>query len=361
MQKMCKRDKEKRNDAHVMEEKKSTLIEFDHVSKTYLLDKPIHALQNISLRINQRDIYGIIGLSGAGKSTLIRCLASLINPTAGKIIFHQQDISQLKGRSLRDFRLRIGMIFQHFNLFQSRTVAQNISYPLEIAHIPADQRMKRVNELLGLVGLETKKNVYPSILSGGEKQRVGVARALANGPELLLCDEATSALDPKTSKEILDLLKKINEKLGVTIVLITHDMEVIKRICNKVAVIESGKMIEEGSTYQVFSDPQNPTTQNFIQKTSHEIPEEFFKPSSPNRKLLRLRFKGSSAGEPIISHLVKQFHVEANILLGWIDHLQMKTVGTLIIELTGTPEGIENSLKYLNEKSVVYEELVSNG
>ncbi len=333
-----------------------TIIELQSISKTYQHDgKIITALDNVSLTIGRKDIYGIIGLSGAGKSTLIRCLARLVTPSSGRILFHGMDFASLNIGELRTFRKKTGMIFQHFNLLSSRTVAGNIAYPLEIANVPKEEQDKRINELLGLVGLKEKKNAYPSQLSGGEKQRVGIARALANHPEVLFCDEATSALDPKTTKEILNLLKNINRKLDVTIILITHEMEVIKQICNKVAVIEHGKIVEEGLVTEVFSDPKHSTTKHFLQKSSHEIPPEFFKEISANRKLLRLTFKGKAAGEPIISELVRRFDVDANILLGWIDRLQSLTLGTLIIEMTGAPEGIRNALGFLQEKHVHFE------
>ncbi len=313
------------------------------------------ALDEVSLSIDKGEIFGIIGMSGAGKSTLIRSLSRLVTPSSGHIFFSERDIAPLKGEDLRQFRRSIGMIFQHFNLFSARTVAENIAYPLEIAG-KADVG-QRVDELLDLVGLKNKKNAYPSQLSGGEKQRVGIARALANHPEVLLCDEATSALDPKTTREILDLLKRINQRLNVTIVLITHEMEVIKRICHRVAVIEKGKIVEEGAVADLFADPSHPTTKHFLQSASHEIPPEFFQGISPRRKLLRLRFKGKAAGEPIISHLVRTFHVDANILLGWIDPLQTTVIGTLIIELVGEPEDLLASLHYLNEKGIHYEEI----
>lgn len=333
-----------------------TIIEIDHVSKKYKHEKKIvYALQDVSLTIDKGDVYGIIGLSGAGKSTLIRSLAALVTPSSGQILFHGKDIAHMEKRDLRFFRKNIGMIFQHFNLLSSRTVAGNVAYPLEIVNMPPEKLHKRVDELLELVGLKEKKDVYPTQLSGGEKQRVGIARALANHPEVLLCDEATSALDPKTTREILGLLKSINKQLGVTIVLITHEMEVIKQICNKVAVIEHGKIVENGLVSEIFSEPRHATTKSFLQNATHEIPPEFFKPISPNRKLLRLRFKGTVAGEPIISDLVRKFNVNANILLGWIDRLQTLTLGTLIIELTGNSEGINKSLDYLQEKSVHYE------
>jgi D-methionine transport system ATP-binding protein len=332
------------------------IIAINAVSKTYGRGAT-HALRDVTLAIEERDIYGIIGSSGAGKSTLIRCLAGLIEPTSGEVLFHNHNINHLKGKDLRNFRLKIGMIFQHFNLLSSRTVAGNIAYPLEIAAVSKLEQNGRIDELLGLVSLSSKKNEVPSSLSGGEKQRVGIARALANQPEVLFCDEATSALDPRTTKEILDLLGTINKKLGVTIVLITHDMEVIKRICNRVAVLEFGEIVEEGLVSEVFAEPQHPTTKQFIQGSSHEIPEAFFTLPSPNRKLLRLRFKGSAASEPLISQIVKKYHVDANILLGWIDYLQTTTVGTLIVELTGTVEGIAGAMEYLAEKAVRHEVL----
>lgn len=338
------------------------ILKISSVSKSYpQASSVVRALHDINLDIAFQDIYGIIGLSGAGKSTLIRCLAGLIKPTTGSIVFHHQNIGCLKGAELRSFYSRIGMIFQHFNLFSSKTVARNITYPLEIAGVSLDKQNKRVEELLELVGLSHRKNAYPSSLSGGEKQRVGIARALAHSPEILFCDEATSALDPKTTKEILDLLKTINKTLGLTIVLITHDMEVIKRICNKVAVIDSGTVVEAGLVSQVFAEPEHSITKYFIQSSSHEIPEEFFKPLSANRKLLRLKFKGSSANEPLISQIVKKYHVDANILLGWIDHLQTTTVGTLIVEISGSPEGISGALEHLSEKMVHYDILERYG
>ncbi len=333
--------------------RENPLIEVAGVSKTYGTGGiSVAALREVSLDIHKRDIYGIIGLSGAGKSTLIRCLAGLVKPSTGKIFFQGSEIADLEREQLRDFRKSTGMIFQHFNLLTSRTAGGNIAFPLEVAGVPNEEQNRRVDELLQLVGLSSKKEAYPLQLSGGEKQRVGIARALANHPQVLFCDEATSALDPKTTKEILDLLLDINEKLGVTIVLITHDMEVIKRICNRVAVIESGQIVEEGDVAHIFAEPRHPTTKRFIQSASHEIPSEFFKPASKNQKLLRLRFKGKAAGEPLISQIVKKFHVDANILLGWIDKLRTVVIGTLIIELTGSPEGIESSLSYLEENGI---------
>ena len=341
-----------------MDKETPPIIEILSASKTYLQkEKVVHALQDVNLIIEKNDIFGIIGLSGAGKSTLIRSLARLVIPSSGKILFRGQDIAKMGNGELRSFRKNIGMIFQHFNLLSSRTVFDNIAYPLEIAKVPKEVQNARIDELLHLVGLSEKAHAYPSQLSGGEKQRVGIARALANHPEVLLCDEATSALDPRTTKEILSLLRNIHKKLGITIILITHEMQVIKEICNKVAVIEKGRIVERGPVSEVFADPKHTTTKQFLESTSHEIPPEFIHPLSPNRRLLRLRFKGKAAGSPIISELVRHFQVDANILMGWIDRLQTITIGTLVIELTGEPDGIQNSLKYLQEKQVHFEEI----
>ncbi len=240
-------------------------IEVSALSKTYRSkDAVVAALDDVSVAIEEGDIYGIIGLSGAGKSTLVRCMASLLKPSSGSVLFDGKDLESMSANQLRQFRLQIGMIFQHFNLLSSRTVAGNIAYPLELSDISREKREERVEELLELVGLSAKKHTYPALLSGGEKQRVGIARALANDPQVLFCDEATSALDPRTTREILKLLKNINQKLGITLVVITHEMEVVKQICNKVAVMEDGRIIEKGWVSEVFTDPQHRTTKQFL-------------------------------------------------------------------------------------------------
>lgn len=317
--------------------------------------KDIHALKHINLQVEKGDIFGIIGQSGAGKSTLMRCLAALEKPSFGEILIHGQDIVQMNEDALRNYRKSIGMIFQHFNLLDSRTVAENISYPLEIRKIPKESRKKRIRELIELVGLQEAEKHYSSELSGGQKQRVGIARALAHEPEILLCDEATSALDPKTTKEILLLLKNVQKTLGITIILITHQMEVIKQICNKVAVLDSGEIVENGFISQVFSDPKHPLTKSLVQNTIHEIPNRFIESIGPNCKLFHLYFKGQKADQPIIAQMVKRFNVEANILLGWIDSLQSVTVGNLVIQLQGEKSSIDHALQFLKEQSVQYE------
>lgn len=310
----------------------------------------------MTLSVEEGDIFGIIGLSGAGKSTLLRCLCGLEKPTSGSVFVYDKEISAISGLALREVRYEMGMIFQSFQLLSSRTVFDNVAFPLEIAG--RKEVRARVDELLGLVGLAHKKNVYPSQLSGGEKQRVGIARALANQPKVLFCDEATSSLDPKTTREILSLLKQLNAQLGVTLVVITHEMEAIRAICKHLCVLDQGTIVESGSVTQIFSNPTQSMTKHFLKTTAHEIPPHFFKEVSPNKKLLRLCLEGAIAGKPIISQMVKKFSVDANILMGWMDCLQETTVGNLVIELTGDPEQIKLSLDYLKDNCIQYEEMV---
>lgn len=333
-------------------------LNVDAVSKQYLYgDACLFALENVSLQIHRSDVYGIIGMSGAGKSTLLRCLCGLIHPTSGAVRFHGASLRDMSFNELRVFRRKIGMIFQHFNLLSSRNVAGNIAYAMEITGISKEKQNERIDELLKLVGLEDKKNAYPSQLSGGQKQRVAIARALANRPEVLLCDEATSALDPKTTREILGLLKSINQDLGVTLVLITHEMEVVRQICTKVAVLEKGRLVEQGAATGVLADPQHEVTQHLLENSRHELPAEFFEKSKGHGLLIRLHFKGHTTSEPIICELVRKFNINVNILMGWVDRVQSMMVGTLIIELTGSHHDIERSLCYLQAQSIHYEVL----
>lgn len=328
------------------------MIELKNIYKTY--DSKTHALFDINLTINKGEIYGIIGQSGAGKSTLIRCINMLEAPTSGQVIINGKDITKLSEKSLRNERKKIGMIFQHFNLLSNRTVYKNIAFPLELSDIPKNEQEKRINEMLELVGLSEHKNKYPSQLSGGQKQRVGIARALITKPSILLSDEATSALDPETVKSILNLLKDINKKLGITIVMITHQMEVIKMIADHVAVIEKGKIIEKGSVINLFSNPKTETLKKFIGSTSLELPEnsEFYKmkkeKQSPSDKMIvSLSFKGKVTNEPIIAYLIRFYNLNVSILYGNIDYIQETPFGTLIILLNGAEKDIENSFKYL--------------
>lgn len=340
------------------------MIELVNVEKTYYSKAgDIHALRTTNIKIKAGEIYGIIGLSGAGKSTLVRCINMLEKPTAGKVFVDGQEMTAMSDAQLRKARQNIGMIFQHFNLLTSRTVAQNIAFPLEIQGKSKAEIDAKVKEMLELVQLQDRGDYYPSQLSGGQKQRVGIARALASNPKVLLCDEATSALDPQTTQSILQLLKEINEKLGLTIVMITHQMEVVKTLFDRVAVIEDGVIIEEGNMVDVFSNPQQPTTKEFTKTVIGEIPEAIKrKKLSATYKegsslLAQLTFIGDSAGEPVVSGLIKRFDVEVSILFGNISELKNTPYGTLIVEVRGKGEAIEKALQYLKERELKLEVL----
>lgn len=337
-----------------------SMIELVNVEKTYYSKAgDIHALHKTNISIKAGEIFGIIGLSGAGKSTLVRCINMLERPTAGQVFVDGAELTSMTDAQLRKARQSIGMIFQHFNLLTSRTVYQNIAFPLEIQGISKSEIDKRVRPLLELVQLEERADYYPSQLSGGQKQRVGIARALASNPKVLLCDEATSALDPQTTKSILELLKDINKKLNLTIVLITHQMEVVKAICDRVAVIENGDIIEEGPMVDVFTNPQHPTTKEFTKSVINaEIPDmiknmkltDTYKEGS--KLIVRISFIGDSASEPIVSGMVKRFAVDVSILYGNIDQLKDVPFGTLIIEVSGDKSGIKNALEYLHSQNL---------
>ena len=341
------------------------MIELVNVEKTYYSKAgDIHALHKTSLSIKAGEIFGIIGLSGAGKSTLVRCINMLEKPTAGQVFVDGQELTAMSEAQLRKarqsigaMRRGIGMIFQHFNLLASRTVYDNIAFPLEIQGLSKSEIDKRVRPLLELVQLESRANYYPSQLSGGQKQRVGIARALASNPKVLLCDEATSALDPQTTKSILHLLQDINKKMNLTIVLITHQMEVVKTICDRVAVIESGDIIEEGPMIDVFTNPQHPTTKEFTKSVINaELPDivKQMKLSDTytegSKLLVRISFIGDSASEPIISGMVKHFDVDVSIISGNTDQLKDVLFGTLLIEISGNRERIKNALEYLHQQ-----------
>lgn len=339
------------------------MIELKQVEKTFIVkNKKIQALRPIDLHINKGEIYGIIGQSGAGKSTLIRCINRLEDPTSGQVIVAGKDLTAMNEIELRTARQQIGMIFQHFNLLASRTVFDNIAFPLEIQGLDKATIKAKVESLIKITGLSERENSYPSQLSGGQKQRVGIARALASDPQVLLCDEATSALDPQTTKSILDLLKDINKKMELTIVMITHQMEVVKEICDKVAVIEDGLIIEQGNMLDIFTSPKHPTTKDFVKSINNvklpailddvEIKETYFNNS---KLLVRVSFIGKSAGDPLISGLVKHSDVDVNILYGNIDTIQNTPYGTLIIEVSGNKESIDDALSYLNERNLKLE------
>jgi len=330
------------------------LIEINDLTKIYhTAHQDIVALDKVSLSIKRGEIFGIIGLSGAGKSTLIRCINMLEKPSQGSIIVDGQDITALNKNQLYLARQKIGMIFQQFNLLSSRNIFDNIMFPLEIARMPAKQARNRVNELLEMVGLVDKARVYPDQLSGGQKQRVGIARALANDPKLLLSDEATSALDPQTTRSILKLLKDINSQLNLTILLITHDMNVIKQVCDRVAVINDSHIEEVGDVLSIFTNPGTPTSQSFINNIINKgDPGEYAhnvinKHEDKHHCLIRVSFIGSSAGEPVISSMIKKFDVDANILYGNIDRVKEVPFGNLILELIGTEASVTQSMAYL--------------
>lgn len=319
----------------------------------------VHALKGVDLTVKSGEIFGVIGKSGAGKSTLIRCINMLERPSSGTVTVDGEELTALPEKRLREVRKKIGMIFQHFNLLSSRTVFENVAFPLELAGKSKAEIENEVLPFLELVGLADKKDQYPSQLSGGQKQRVGIARALASRPKVLLCDEATSALDPKTTKSILELLKNINKQFGLTIVLITHEMQVIKEICDQVAVIEDGRIIEQGSVLDLFTKPQQATTREFISSiVSHDLPEvlsdlEFLpNPGLNTNLILRLSFIGHSAEEPVIAGMIRRFNVDASILFGNVDHIGHTPFGTLILELSGEQAAIQNALHYLQAKEL---------
>ena len=334
------------------------MIRFEHLSKTFQTkDGAFEALKDVSFEIEKGDIYGVIGYSGAGKSTLIRMVNALERPTSGKIFVEDKDIGSLSAKELRSLRKGIGMIFQQFNLLESKTIYDNVAIALKLNGTPKKDIEARVNELLEFVELSDKKSYYPGQLSGGQKQRVGIARALANNPSILLCDEATSALDPQTTKSILHLLQDINKKMNLTIVLITHQMEVVKTICDRVAVIESGDIIEEGPMIDVFTNPQHPTTKEFTKSVINaELPDivKQMKLSDTytegSKLLVRISFIGDSASEPIISGMVKHFDVDVSIISGNTDQLKDVLFGTLLIEISGNRERIKNALEYLHQQ-----------
>ncbi len=336
------------------------MIELKDIEKTYEgPDGDVVALKGINLTIESGEIYGIIGLSGAGKSTLIRCINMLERPTKGSVIIDGEDMTSLDAKALRDARKNIGMIFQHFNLLSSATVYDNVAFPLRLSNTPESEIKERVEPLLELVNLKDKAHQYPSQLSGGQKQRVGIARALASNPKILLSDEATSALDPQTTKAILSLILDINKKLGITVVVITHEMQVIKDICDKVAVIENGVISEKGRVLDVFTNPQQAITKEFISAIMpNELPREFSgktisKEPVPGAELLvNITFIGDTADEPVISNLIKDFPIDVSILYGNIDHIKDTPFGRLLIGMTGDISAIGDALAYLRSKNL---------
>lgn len=337
----------------------SLLIELRDVSVSFnIKGNNVEAVKNINLKVNKGEVFGIVGLSGAGKSTLVRTINLLQKPTKGKVIIDGQDITELKGEALRQIRLKVGMIFQHFNLISGKTVHENIEFVLKANNYPKNKRKERVDELLKLVYLEDKANVYPSNLSGGQKQRVGIARALANNPEILLCDEATSALDLENTEEILDLLQNINKKYGITIVFITHEMEVAKKLFDRVAVMSKGQIIEENNVYSIFANPKEQITKSLISKNLNvEIPKGV-EHLICEGQLLKIYYKGEKSVDPVISLASKKYQVYISIIHGKIDYIQGKPLGILIINISGETKEINNAKKYIKENVSEIEELI---
>ncbi len=341
------------------------MIELKNIVKVFKgKGNDVHAVNDVSLHVEKGDIYGVIGFSGAGKSTLIRCINLLERPSSGEVIVEGNNLVTLDQKQLRETRKKIGMIFQHFNLMRSRTVFQNVAFPLKDSGLSKDEIKKKVNELLALVELEEKECAYPSQLSGGQKQRVAIARALANDPHILLCDEATSALDPQTTQSILALLKSLNEKLNITIVIITHEMAVVKSICNKVAIMEAGKVVESGEILNIFTNPKSEVTKKFINTTTsiHQV-FEMIENNDPlvrlqgDEVLIRLIYSSQNAKDPLMSYLVKTFDVDFNIIFGNVEVLSGKPLGNLVVKLQGEKDKIEAAINYIKQDDVRVEVL----
>ncbi|ASK62814.1 methionine ABC transporter ATP-binding protein [Virgibacillus phasianinus] len=339
------------------------MISIEGLRKQFVTKKStIHAVDDLSLSIKEGEIFGVIGYSGAGKSTFVRLLNRLEEPSGGRVVIDQQEITALSTKKLRLARQEIGMIFQHFNLLWSRTVRDNIAFPLEIAGVPKRERDERVTELVGLVGLSGREDAYPSQLSGGQKQRVGIARALANNPKVLLCDEATSALDPDTTNSILDLLVDINQKLGLTIILITHEMHVIRKICNQVAVMEEGKVVEQGDVLDIFLRPKQQVTKKFVEQVmgtndENENVNQLIE-SYDQGKIVRLHFIGETTNQALISYLAKHYKLDINILQGKITQTQRGAYGTLFVQLIGEREELDRAVHFVKEDTSVEVEVL---
>ena len=337
------------------------MIEFIDVDKTYPgSETPVHALDNINFKVDAGEIYGVVGYSGAGKSTLIRCVNQLESVSEGKVIVDGKDLTSLTPSELRVIKKRIGMIFQHFNLLNSKTIYTNVAMPLILNKTPKNEIKARVTELLDFVGLSDKASQYPDQLSGGQKQRVGIARALATNPSILLCDEATSALDPQTTESILELLRKINKEYNITILLITHEMSVIRDVCHKVAVMENGKIIERGSVFDVFSNPETETGRRFVNTVMQtELPNyvQDLVQESDGQHIYRINFINQLAVKPYLSQISKLYDLNVNVLFGNITELQGIPFGNLIVQFDGSAPELEKALLYLEENNVHYSEV----
>ncbi|MHC5269492.1 methionine ABC transporter ATP-binding protein [Enterococcus sp. LJL98] len=336
------------------------MIELKDISVIFNQGKrQIKAVTDVNLTIERGDVYGIVGYSGAGKSTLVRVINLLQRPTTGQVTVDGTELTHLTAKELRAKRKSIGMIFQHFNLMDSRTIFDNVDFSLKYSKKTKSERQEKVTELLELVGLADKANAYPSQLSGGQKQRVAIARALANDPEILLCDEATSALDPKTTLQILALLRELNKKLGLTIVLITHEMQVVKEICNRVAVMEDGRVIEHGDSVQIFSQPKQHLTKDFIRTATHIdqaletiVGHPKLAKLAEDEWLIELSYVGEQTSQPIIAELFSSYEVVTNILYGNVEIIQEIPLGSLIVTLKGTLKNRQRAFEYLRTQGV---------
>lgn len=333
------------------------MIKLENVSKTFVTKNgKVEALKNVSLEVKKGEIFGVIGYSGAGKSTLIRCVNLLERPTSGRVLVNGVDLTMLPPNKLNDARRKIGMIFQGFNLLKTATVYENIAIPLKLTGVPKEKIKERVEKYLAVVGLQDKRDAYPSQLSGGQKQRVAIARALAHEPEVLLSDEATSALDPETTEAILELLLKINREFGITILLITHEMNVIHKICDRVAVMEKGEIIESGSVLEIFSAPVQETTKKFVNSLFNiEVPPFVLNQFSDSGVIVTLSFVGASAGDPALALVSKKFDVYPNILSGHITQLKEQAFGKLVVHLEGREEEIAKAVSFLQHQGIQVE------
>ena len=334
------------------------MITLEKVNKIY--SNGLHAVKDVSLKVNKGDIFGIIGLSGAGKSSLIRLINRLEEPTSGKIFINGENVLEFNKKQLLERRKKIGMIFQHFNLLSSRTVEENVAFALEIANWNKNEIKERVAMLLDIVGLSDKAKYYPSQLSGGQKQRVSIARALANNPDILLSDEATSALDPKTTKSILELIKKIQQKFSLTVVMITHQMEVVKEVCNRVAIMSDGRIVEEGGVHHIFADPKNEITKELISYVHQQTDTEIDYLHHRGKKIVKVKFLGTSTQEPIISKVIKEYGIDISVLGGTIDKLATMNIGHLYLELDGDLSAQDKAIELMKTMDVIVE-VIYNG
>lgn len=331
------------------------MIELQNICKAFdTVSGSVEAVKDVSLKIEKGDIFGIIGLSGAGKSTLVRCINLLEKPTSGKVLFKGAELSSLSRKELLKARHSISMIFQGFNLLEQRTALKNVCFPMEITGVSKKAALQRAKELLQIVDLGDRMNSYPSQLSGGQKQRVAIARALASNPEVLLCDEATSALDPKTTHSILELLQNINKNLGVTIVVITHEMKVVEQICNKVAVLDGGSVVESGDVREVFLSPKSQMAKTLILPQGNDITKNM------SSRTIRVAFDGQESSEPVISNLSLECHTAVNIMGADTKNIGGKAYGQMLLQLPDDEASVTRIFKYLSDRGIKFEE-VSDG